>query len=57
MRVGEAYKDQALSIDEMDGLSFDYGDWHFNLRKSNTDPSFELSGNFWMMIRRMGELL
>ena len=42
-RAGLAYKDQALSIDEMDGLSFDCGDWRFNLRKSNTEPLVRLN--------------
>ena len=42
-RAGAAYKAQALSIDEMDGLSFDCGDWRFNLRKSNTEPLVRLN--------------
>lgn len=42
-RVAEAYKDRALSIDRMDGLSFDFGDWRFNLRKSNTEPLVRLN--------------
>ena len=59
-RVGEAYKDQALSIDEMDGLSFDCGDWRFNLRKSNTEPlvrlNFEERGNTGRSEQRIAEL-
>ena len=42
-RVSEAYKAQAQSIDEMDGLSFDCDDWRFNLRKSNTEPLVRLN--------------
>ena len=42
-RAGAAYKAQALSIDETDGLSFDCGDWRFNLRKSNTEPLVRLN--------------
>ena len=42
-RVSEAYKDQALSINDMDGLSFDCGNWRFNLRKSNTEPLVRLN--------------
>ena len=37
------YKDQALSIAEMDRLSFNCGDWRFNLRKSNTEPLVRLN--------------
>ena len=60
MRVGEVYKDQALSTDEMDGLSFDCGDWRFNLRKSNTEPlvrlNLEMRGNVRGLEQRIAEL-
>jgi phosphomannomutase len=59
-RVGEVYKDQALSINEMDGLSFDCGDWRFNLRKSNTEPlvrlNLEMRGNVRGLEQRIAEL-
>lgn len=59
-RAGQAYKDQALSIDEMDGLSFDCGDWRFNLRKSNTEPlvrlNLEARGNAGGLEQRIAEL-
>jgi len=59
-RVDEAYRDQALSIDEMDGLSFDCGDWRFNLRKSNTEPlvrlNLEARGNVDELEQRVSEL-
>jgi phosphomannomutase len=59
-RVGEAYKDRALRIDETDGLSFDCGDWRFNLRKSNTEPlvrlNLEARGNAIMLEQRIAEL-
>ena len=59
-RVGEAYKDQARSIDEMDGLSFDCDDWRFNLRKSNTEPlvrlNLEARGNAGRLEQRIAEL-
>lgn len=42
-RVEAAYKGRALLIDEMDGLSFDCGDWRFNLRKSNTESLVRLN--------------
>ena len=59
-RVGKAYKGQTLSIDEMDGLSFDCGDWRFNLRKSNTEPlvrlNLEARGNVGELEQRIAEL-
>jgi phosphomannomutase len=29
-------------ISELDGISFDYDDWHFNVRPSNTEPFLRL---------------
>jgi phosphomannomutase len=59
-RVREAYMDIALSIDEMDGLSFDCGDWRFNLRKSNTEPlvrlNLEARGNAGALEQRVAKL-
>lgn len=42
-RVREAFEPEAVSIDEMDGLGFDMGDWRFNLRSSNTEPVVRLN--------------
>jgi len=59
-RVDEAYKSQALSVDDTDGLSFDCGDWRFNLRKSNTEPlvrlNLEVRGNSYGLEQRIAEL-
>ena len=59
-RVGDAYKSKALSVDDMDGLSFDCGDWRFNLRKSNTEPlvrlNLEARGNASGLEQRIAEL-
>jgi phosphomannomutase len=59
-RVLEAYKSQALSVDEIDGLSFDCGDWRFNLRKSNTEPLVRLNlegrGNAGALEQRIAKL-
>jgi phosphomannomutase len=60
VRVSEAYKSQALSVDEMDGLSLDCGDWRFNLRKSNTEPlvrlNLEARGNAAVLEQRITKL-
>ena len=41
--VLSAYRADALSIDEMDGLSLAFEDWRFNLRRSNTEPLVRLN--------------
>ena len=35
------YKDAKLA--RMDGMSVDYPDWHFNVRRSNTEPLLRLN--------------
>ena len=30
-------------ITELDGISIDYDDWHFNVRPSNTEPLLRLN--------------
>ena len=42
-KVRAAFEPEAISIDEMDGLGFDMGDWRFNLRSSNTEPVVRLN--------------
>ncbi|PTY36341.1 phosphomannomutase [Saccharospirillum sp. MSK14-1] len=42
-RVYEAYKAQAIAEDRIDGLSLEFDDWRFNLRKSNTEPVIRLN--------------
>ena len=46
---------------EMDGLSVDYDDWHFNVRPSNTEPllrlNLESTRSFEDMERRRDEVL
>jgi len=42
-RVLAAYRDEALSIDETDGVSLAFKDWRFNLRRSNTEPLVRLN--------------
>ncbi len=37
------YASEAINIDKVDGLSFDYGSWRFNVRKSNTEPVVRLN--------------
>ncbi|WP_375697511.1 phosphomannomutase [Pseudophaeobacter sp. TrK17] len=42
-RVRSEFEPEAISIDEMDGLGFEMGDWRFNLRTSNTEPVVRLN--------------
>lgn len=41
--VLDRYRPQARSLDETDGMSLDFGEWRFNLRKSNTEPVVRLN--------------
>lgn len=42
-RVRAEFEPRACDLDETDGLSFDLGDWRFNLRSSNTEPVVRLN--------------
>jgi phosphomannomutase len=42
-RVYEAYKADAINEDRTDGLSLEFAEWRFNLRKSNTEPVIRLN--------------
>jgi phosphomannomutase len=42
-RVLAALGHKALSRDDTDGLSLDFGDWRLNLRSSNTEPLLRLN--------------
>jgi phosphomannomutase len=39
----ERYRDRALRVSHMDGVSFEFDDWHFNVRPSNTEPLLRLN--------------
>jgi phosphomannomutase len=42
-KVRSEFEPEAVSLDEIDGLGFDMGDWRFNLRSSNTEPVVRLN--------------
>ncbi len=42
-RISEELRHSGAQIDELDGLTADYGDWWFNLRPSNTEPLLRLN--------------
>ncbi len=39
----EHYGAQAQSVDHLDGITVDFGDWWFNVRPSNTEPLLRLN--------------
>jgi len=42
-KIRAKYAPDALFVDETDGLSFEFADWRFNLRLSNTEPVIRLN--------------
>ena len=59
--VEARYREQALSIEKLDGLGIEFADWRFNLRMSNTEPVVRLNvesrGDQALMVAKTGELL
>ena len=55
------YADDALSVDDTDGYSFEFPDWRFNIRVSNTEPVVRLNvesrGDVELMQRKTAEVL
>ena len=55
------YAPLAQSIDRTDGVSFEFPEWRFNLRSSNTEPLIRLNvearGSLPLMREKTGELL
>jgi phosphomannomutase len=60
-RVRAAYADAALREDTTDGVSLEFADWRFNLRKSNTEPvirlNLETRGDAALLREKQEELL
>ena len=42
-KLHDRYAPVAQSVDETDGYSFEFDDWRFNVRKSNTEPVVRLN--------------
>jgi phosphomannomutase len=57
----QRYAKQALTSDRTDGLSFEFPEWRFNLRTSNTEPLIRLNvearGSVQLMQAKTAELL
>ncbi|MGA2528621.1 MAG: phosphomannomutase/phosphoglucomutase [Acidimicrobiales bacterium] len=41
--VADYYRGEGATIDDLDGITVDLGDWWFNLRPSNTEPLLRLN--------------
>jgi phosphomannomutase len=59
--IEKRYAPQALTLDRTDGVSFEFPDWRFNLRTSNTEPLIRLNvearGSAQLMQAKTAELL
>ncbi len=42
-RVRDRFEAEAQRVDELDGVSMDFGSWRFNVRRSNTEPLVRLN--------------
>jgi phosphomannomutase len=55
------YAPHAIALDRTDGISFEFPDWRFNLRTSNTEPLIRLNvearGSVQLMQTKTAELL
>jgi phosphomannomutase len=59
-RLIDTYQPQAESRDDLDGVSLNFGNWRFNLRKSNTEPvvrlNIEADGDAALVAEKQAEL-
>ncbi len=57
----DMYSTDALDVDDTDGYSFEFADWRFNIRMSNTEPvvrlNVETRGDEALMNRKTEEIL
>lgn len=56
-----AYGSEAQDVDDLDGYSFEFADWRFNIRMSNTEPVIRLNvesrGDIELMQKKTAEIL
>ena len=57
----DRYAEQALAVDDVDGYSFEFTEWRFNIRMSNTEPVIRLNvesrGDTALMEAKTAEIL
>ena len=60
-KLHQRYAPEALSVDDTDGYSFEFPEWRFNIRMSNTEPVVRLNvesrGDAALMQRQTAEVL
>ena len=42
-KLHDRYAADALAVDDTDGLCFEFDEWRFNIRMSNTEPVIRLN--------------
>ena len=57
----DRYAPDALSVEDLDGYSFEFSEWRFNIRMSNTEPVVRLNvesrGDAALMLEKTAEVL
>jgi phosphomannomutase len=60
-KLFDRYAEKALDVDETDGYSFEFPEWRFNIRMSNTEPVVRLNvesrGNVALLKEKTAEVL
>ena len=60
-KLHDRYAAGALTVDDVDGYSFEYPQWRFNIRRSNTEPVVRLNvesrGDRQLMEEKTAEIL
>lgn len=60
-KLHDTYAEDALSVDDIDGFSFEFADWRFNIRMSNTEPvvrlNVETRGDQELLTKKTAEVL
>jgi len=60
-KISAQYRSQAIKVEDVDGLSLQFDNWRFNVRKSNTEPLLRLNvesdGDIELMNEKTKELL
>ena len=60
-KLHDTYAADALDVDDTDGYSFEFPEWRFNIRMSNTEPvvrlNVETRGDEELLASRTAEVL
>ena len=60
-RLHDTFAENALDVDDLDGYSFEFAEWRFNIRMSNTEPVVRLNvesrGDAELMRAKTAEVL